>query len=209
MAEIGVTEQEKVWSGEFGDEYIGRNAAEESRLASYLRFWARVLSHASGVDSVFEFGANIGLNLKAIRQLLPNAKMDALEINEKACSILKGIIGNGHVYNQSFQSFVPDRQYDLTFSRGVLIHINPSSIKDCYERLYAASRKYVLVAEYYNPKPVSLPYRGQDGLLFKRDFAGEMMDMFPDLKLLEYGFVYHRDPVFPQDDITWFLLQKA
>ena len=36
-----------------------------------------------------------------------------------------------------------------------------------------------------------------------------MLDRFPDLRLLDYGFAYHRDPVFPQDDITWFLLEKA
>jgi hypothetical protein len=34
-----------------------------------------------------------------------------------------------------------------------------------------------------------------------------MLDRFPDLSLVEYGFVYHRDP-FPQDDLTWFLLEK-
>jgi len=32
--------------------------------------------------------------------------------------------------------------------------------------------------------------------------------MFVDLELVDYGFVYHRDPVFPQDDINWFLMKK-
>jgi spore coat polysaccharide biosynthesis protein SpsF len=27
--------------------------------------------------------------------------------------------------------------------------------------------------------------------------------------LVDYGFAYHRDPAFPQDDITWFLLEKT
>jgi len=44
--------------------------------------------------------------------------------------------------------------------------------------------------------------------LFKRDFAGEMLDRFKDLELLDYGFVYHRDNNFPQDDLNWFLLRK-
>jgi spore coat polysaccharide biosynthesis protein SpsF len=26
--------------------------------------------------------------------------------------------------------------------------------------------------------------------------------------LIDYGFVYHRDTAHPQDDITWFLLEK-
>jgi spore coat polysaccharide biosynthesis protein SpsF len=36
-----------------------------------------------------------------------------------------------------------------------------------------------------------------------------MLDAFPDLKLLDYGFVYRRDPAHPQDDVTWFLMEKA
>jgi hypothetical protein len=44
--------------------------------------------------------------------------------------------------------------------------------------------------------------------MFKRDFAGEMLDKFQDLRLLDYGFVYHRDTQFPQDDVNWFLLEK-
>jgi len=42
--------------------------------------------------------------------------------------------------------------------------------------------------------------------LFKRDFAGELMDNFP-VELVDYGFQYHRD-VFPADDVTWFLMRK-
>ena len=38
--------------------------------------------------------------------------------------------------------------------------------------------------------------------------AGEMMDRYPQLRLVDYGFLYRRDPNFPQDDITWFLLAK-
>jgi len=46
-------------------------------------------------------------------------------------------------------------------------------------------------------------------LSFKRDFAGEMLDRYRDLKLVDYGFAYHRDPAFSHDDITWFLLEKV
>lgn len=34
------------------------------------------------------------------------------------------------------------------------------------------------------------------------------MDRYPDLELVDYGFIYHRDNVFPGDDITWFLMEK-
>ena len=90
----------------------------------------------------------------------------------------------------------------------MLIHIHPDHLTTVYDQLYNSSRKYILMAEYYNPSPVSVNYRGHEDRLFKRDFAGEIMDRYSDLKLIDYGFAYHRDPVWPQDDITWFLMEK-
>lgn len=48
----------------------------------------------------------------------------------------------------------------------------------------------------------------QRGSKLKRDFAGEMLDWFSQLRLADYGFGYRRDPAFPQDDVTWLLLEK-
>jgi spore coat polysaccharide biosynthesis protein SpsF len=55
---------------------------------------------------------------------------------------------------------------------------------------------------------MTITYRGVDDRLFKRDFAGDLLDMYPSLSLIDYGFCYRRDPVFPQDDISWFLMAK-
>ena len=74
--------------------------------------------------------------------------------------------------------------------------------------MYAASRRYICLIEYYNPTPVEVPYRGEREKLFKRDFAGELLDTYPDLRLCAYGFQYHRDSNFPMDDVNWFLLEK-
>ena len=77
-----------------------------------------------------------------------------------------------------------------------------------YQNLVNLSRRYVLVCEYYNPAPVTVPYRGHQDRLFKRDFAGELMDGF-GLELVDYGFVYRRDNHAAMDDFTWFLLRKG
>jgi pseudaminic acid biosynthesis-associated methylase len=77
-----------------------------------------------------------------------------------------------------------------------------------YDVLKRATGRYLLVAEYYNPSPVAIPYRSHAARLFKREFAGELMDRHADLRLVDYGFAYRRDPKFPQDDITWFLMEK-
>lgn len=90
----------------------------------------------------------------------------------------------------------------------MLIHIAPQHLQAVYQKLYNASNRYILISEYYNPTPVSVEYRGHKDKLFKRDFAGEMLDCYSDLKLIDYGFVYRRDAHFAQDDTTWFLMQK-
>jgi spore coat polysaccharide biosynthesis protein SpsF len=200
------TEQESFWSGTFGDEYIGRNQGEAS-IASNTALFSKILKSTNSISSIIEFGANIGLNLEAIKRLLPEVEMSAIEINEKAVVQLKKN-ENIKVYHSSILDFQPDKERDLALIKGVLIHINPNELRNVYELLYKTSRKYICIAEYYNPSPVEVRYRGHEGKLFKRDFAGEIMEQFSDLKLIDYGFVYHRDLNFPQDDTTWFLLEK-
>jgi len=97
---------------------------------------------------------------------------------------------------------------DLVFTKGVLIHINPDMLSQVYQSLYRLTKRYICIVEYYNPTPVSVSYRSHEDRLFKRYFAGEMMDKYSDLRLVNYGFVYHRDSNFPLGDLTWFLLEK-
>ena len=99
-------------------------------------------------------------------------------------------------------------KFDFVFTKGVLIHINPDSLLRVYESLYRVSKKYICLIEYYNPTPVEVPYRKHRNKLFKRDFAGELLEKYHDLNLESYGFIYHRDKHLPQDDLTWFLLKK-
>jgi pseudaminic acid biosynthesis-associated methylase len=201
------TDQETFWAGEFGNQYSQRNRSD-GLLASNLDFFARALRSTRGIRSCIEFGANIGMNLKALKLLYPGIEAHAIEINREAALELGSVIPNENVYNISILEFSAPQQWDLTLVRGVLIHINPDELKQVYDKLVASSNRYLMVAEYYNPSPVSIPYRGHADRLFKRDFAGEIMDRHPEMHLRDYGFVYRRDPNFPQDDITWFLLEK-
>lgn len=201
------TEQETFWAGDFGSSYILRNKEKEI-VASNTSLFSEIINKTKGVKSVIEFGANIGLNLIAIKNILPNVAVSGVEINKEAFDDLVKICGSDNAYHQSILDFKLDSQRDFSLTKGVLIHINPDHLKDVYERLYTSSRRYICIVEYYNPTPVSIPYRGFNDRLFKRDFAGEMLDIYEDLSLVDYGFVYHKDNNYPQDDITWFLLEK-
>jgi len=202
------TDQEAFWAGSFGDEYSDRNTGERL-IAANSALFARILSRCQPVRSLIEFGSNIGLNLRALSTLLPGAQLDAIEINAKAAAQLRAWGGANQIFHQSILDFRSDTSWDVALIKGVLIHINPEHLPRVYESLHRAARRYIIVVEYYNPVPVEVPYRGHQGKLFKRDFAGEMLDAFPDLRVVDYGFVWRRDPAYPQDDCSWFLLEKT
>jgi spore coat polysaccharide biosynthesis protein SpsF len=207
-----LTEQENFWKGNFGDVYISRNK-DSAIISSNIALFSKVLKNiipdndGRGLNSIIEFGCNVGLNLIALHSILPTAEIYGVEINKQAFEQLKKI-DYICAYNQSFYDFQPEKLCDLALSKGVLIHQAPEMLERAYDVLYKSTLRYILIAEYYNPTPVEVEYHGNKSVLFKRDFAGEMLDKYPDLVLMDYGFTYHRDYLFPQDDLTWFLLKK-
>lgn len=199
------TPQEEFWAGEFGDSYISRNESE-NLLASNIALFADIFSSLDKVPlSVLELGANIGMNIKAIQKLSPGAQFTGIEINRQACEILSET--GCEVIESSIVDADISKTFDLVFTKGVMIHLMQDQLLPTYKKMYEWSNRFILIAEYYNPTPVTIPYRGNNDRLFKRDFAGEFMDLFPDIVLRDYGFAYHRG-TYPQDDINWFLLEK-
>jgi len=200
------SEQEAFWAGSFGTEYITRNQDNEL-LACNINLFKKIFNQTGPIKSLLEFGANVGMNVKAIQSLQPNLDISALEINEIAVAELKKLNLN-KIYHQSLLDYKPDYVRDFVLTKGVLIHLSPDCLNDAYEVLYESSGRYICIAEYYSLHPATISYRGYSNKLFKRDFAGEMLDRYPDLKLVDYSFCYHRDRKYGREDFTWFLLEK-
>lgn len=194
------TEQEAFWSGSFGDEYTARNASADPQ--GRMRILSEIISRTRDVSSVLEFGANIGLNIRALQKLLPKATFSAVEINSRACDELRKT--GAECFLGSVSDYIVKRQFDFVLFGGLLIHLPPEELPKVYAKAVQASSRYICVIEYYNPTPVMIPYRGYEHRLWKRDFAGEMIEGF-GLKLVDYGFLYHLDG---GNDQTWFLLEK-
>ena len=201
------TPQEEFWAGDFGKDYIGRNDSQEL-LASNLAFFSSALNRAENIKTCLELGANIGMNLKAIKLLFPKIQLKAIEINPEAANLLGEFIEKKNIFQGSIFDYPVTDKVDLVLIKTVLIHINPEMLNLVYDKMYQASSRFILVCEYYNTSPVVITYRGHTDRLFKRDFAGEMLDKYSDLSLIDYGFVYHRVPPFMSDDVTWFLMEK-
>lgn len=200
------TEQEIFWAGDFGDEYISRNRSS-GLLHSKVAMWSQMIRSANRVSSIKELGCNIGLNLKALNHLRPEYQLSGVEINQSAATEAQRL-GIASIKCGTITEPLSDPKADLTFTAGVLIHINPERLPIVYDNLVSLSSRYILVAEYYNPTPTEVNYRGHNERLFKRDFAGELIDSF-NLNLVDYGFWYRRDNIASEfGDMTWFLLEK-
>ena len=203
------TEQENFWIGAFGDQYIKRNegkASSEGRDYKYINQFSKIfLNNRITINSAIEIGANIGINLDSLKILFPKCKTFGIEINKKAHSILK----NKHSsFLGSIYEFNEDLEYELSFSRTVLIHQNEKYLENFYEKLFNLSSKYILIDEYFSPNPVMVKYREHDNKLFKRDFAKEFWNKFPELELVDYGFFWSQDSFTKSDDTNWFLFKK-
>lgn len=201
----------RAWSGEFGDRYTERNTASADAVRGRARVWAEVLSRLEGdaPGSAIEVGPNLGINLRAI-PAVSGMELWALEPNASARAkiVEDGVLPAERVF-EGFGHAIPmaDKAVDLAFTTGVLIHVDPSLLETTMREIHRVAAKYVFCAEYFSPKPEAVPYRGETDLLFKNDFGGLYLDMFPDLVLVDYGFFWKRTTVM--DDSTWWLFRKV
>ncbi|MFN3512290.1 MAG: pseudaminic acid biosynthesis-associated methylase [Phenylobacterium sp.] len=199
------------WSGEFGDRYTERNAASADAVRGRARVWGEVFRRMDGdmPKSALEIGSNVGLNLRGI-QALSSMELWSIEPNPAANKKLAadGVLPEERIF-EGFGHAIPlaDGAVDMAFTSGVLIHVDPSLLEQTLREIHRVAAKYVFCAEYFSPKAESIPYRGETDLLFKNDFGSLYMDMFPDLRLVDYGFFWRRTTVM--DDSTWWLFRKG
>lgn len=201
---------EAAWAGAFGADYTARNVVSDEVLRQRTAMWATIgrAFHGAPPRSILEVGCNLGLNLRVLPRLF-DAELSAIEPNDAARKILleHGVLPAERLY-AGFGDKIPvaDGAVELAFTTGVLIHVAPEKLNATLDEVHRVSSKYVLCAEYFSPRPETIRYRDQEGLLFKNDFGGCYLDRFPDLELVDYGFFWRRATGL--DDTTWWLFRK-
>jgi pseudaminic acid biosynthesis-associated methylase len=204
------TPQAEFWLGEFGDAYTDRNPASADQMRARLKLWSEILSHtiAAPPTSCLEVGANLGGNLRALRQLMA-ARCFAVEPNDKARGILvrDGVVDAADLRGGlSTKIDFPDRVADLAFTSGVLIHVHPDQLATSLSEIHRCSARWIGCIEYFSDKPEMIPYFGHYERLFKRDFGSLWLDSFPDLRPVACGFAWRR--ITGLDNLTWWLFEK-
>ena len=209
MAEASKNPQLELWRGEFGHAYAARNKADDAVVRSLTRMWSRMLDGARpSPRSMLEVGANIGLNLRALRRIT-DADLFAVEPNDKARGVLiaDGVLDTDHAKDGAADALPFETgSVDLAFTSGVLIHVHPDRLAQCCKEIYRVSKRHILCSEYYAKQPREITYRGLVDYLFLRDFGAFWLETCPDLRLLDYGFFWTGDGA--ADDLTWWLFEK-
>ncbi len=126
----------------------------------------------------------------------------ALEIARSASPKVTAMCG--YTFDLPFKS----GYFDLVFTVGVLIHIPLDSLHAAMRELARVSGRYLLAVEYFAEQETTIPYRGHNDLLWKRDFLFHFQQCLPGLSLLRKGYWGPEDG-FDRDHWWLFEQQKS
>jgi pseudaminic acid biosynthesis-associated methylase len=204
----------EAWSGPFGQEYTDRNilSLEEMESLYKHRFGvtrteinARFLSNVDRSVRILEVGSNVGNQLLCLQKMgfrdLYGIELQSYAV-ELSRSRTKGI---NIIGGSAFDIPYPDSYFELVFTSGVLIHLSPTDIAAAMSEIHRCTKKYIWGLEYYAEEYTQVQYRGNDGLLWKTDFAKLYLELFDDLELIKQEQFQYRD----EDSVdSVFLLRK-
>ena len=209
------TDQIEFWAGDFGNNYHERNAGNLLQTSGRMSLWAKIMAHINrwdesqpgAIDQILEVGAGLGQNLRILQRMYPDSafRMLAVEPNAKARAELEqnGISLVGH---SASLIEMPSNSVPLVFTSGVLIHISPERLGEALQEIHRVSSRWIVCIEYFSAQPTEIEYRGQKGLLWKRDYGSDYMNLFPNLQCRGYGFEWK--PTTGLDNLTWWAFEK-
>ena len=206
-----MAKQLELWRSNFGWQYASRNnnqiTPEDQRRL--VRDWGRILTHAVTPipESALEVGCSIGRNLLALRNLIP--RIHGIDPNTKVVQSAAEMLADSGVVVQEANAFdlpFDDQSFDLVFTSGTLIHIDPDDLSRATDEIMRVSNHYIVCIEYFSHTPEQIPYHGMEGYLFKRDFGRFYLERYPGLKVRDYGFLWQ--PLDSSDNSNWWLFEK-
>jgi 2-polyprenyl-3-methyl-5-hydroxy-6-metoxy-1,4-benzoquinol methylase len=112
---------------------------EDNEMRDKMRKFCRSLHP----ESVFEFGCNVGMNLK---EILPQNHY-GIDINTQAISKGKEMGLNIEVGDETTLDKIPSNSYDLVLTSSVLDHIPQSAFDDIFANLKRITKRYMVCFE--------------------------------------------------------------
>jgi pseudaminic acid biosynthesis-associated methylase len=211
---VEMTKQMEKWSGDFGKEYTDRNVFSLEELDTLYKSKYGVTRtelnqrFLEGMDRsirVLEVGSNVGNQLLCL-QSMGFVNLYGIELQSYAVELSKARTKRINIIEGSaFDIPYKDTYFDLVFTSGVLIHLNPSDIVRALREILRCTRESIWGFEYYADEHTEITYRGHKELLWKADYAKLYLQQFEGLKIVKEERLKYLD----SDNIdTMFLLKK-
>jgi pseudaminic acid biosynthesis-associated methylase len=193
----------ETWKGDFGDQYTLRNPVDwRSRVDGF-----RMILSGLTIGRVLEIGCNRGHNLVAFSEILgPRVELVGVEPNLSALHLARrstvqaGFL-SGTLYDLPFKG----GYFDLVFTCGVLIHVPDEKLPTALLEMDRVTSRYLLMIEYFSEQDEGLVYRGESGLLWKRDFPRHLSKVCKGLTLARQGYLRPEEGF---DRAHWWLMSR-
>ncbi len=184
--------QKEFWLSEFANSYMNRNSnidyvnnnyKEKTGLTEEEVF----IEFFSDLDKdlkILEVGCNVGVKISML-QKMGFTNLTGLELNKNAYEIAKKNYPDIEFINSDIEEYETDKKYDLVYTCGVLIHLNPAIISNVVKKIFSLSKIYIFGFESYSEKLQEVRYRENLHVQWKQDFLGVYMKNFPELEILK------------------------
>lgn len=208
------TKQLQKWEKVFGKEYSDRNSFSIAQLDNLYKkkygltrteLNTKFIGKLNRNIKILEVGSNIG-NQLLVLQKMGFKNLFGLEPMDYAVErSKKRSVGINIIRGSAFDIPFKGDYFELVFTSGVLIHINPKDIHKAIKEIYRSTKKYIWGFEYFSEKYQEVSYRGETNLLWKADFSKLYLQNFPDIKLIKVNYIKYLDN---NNTDEMFLLEK-
>ena len=192
--------QHNFWTGEFGKSYLKRNYSVDDENKLYLQRTGLTYENVfqtffHGIDrhsKILELGCNVGIKLSILKKI-GFTNLHGVEINKKAFQMAKTRHPDITFSLSSIEDFKgPDEEYDLVYTSGVLIHINPKNLDQVIKKIIKLTKKYVFGLEYFSENLMAINYRGVNNVLWKQNFP-KLFIQYPNITMLRQKKFFYKD----------------
>ena len=210
------TNQMKFWSGDFGKEYTDRNPSNtkemEELCKKFYGLTRKELNEPFLKDipkdaRILEVGCNTGSQLQTLQDM-GYTNLYGIELQWYAVETAKkGTKNINIIQGTSFDIPFKDQYFDMVFTSGVLIHINPTDLALAMKEIIRCSKKHIWGFEYFTNEITDINYRGNTGFLWKADYCKIYQENDPSLKVIKKELFPYVDQ--PELNDCMYLLQKS
>jgi pseudaminic acid biosynthesis-associated methylase len=194
--------QLKKWKEKFGKKYTQRSKFDwKIRTGPFKKMVSDL-----NIEDVLEVGCNRGYNLMSLNEVLgKEAKLLGVEPNKHAIRLARNSKPNfGAIEGNAYDLPFKNGYFDLCLTCTLLIHIPPDGLSAAMREIRRVCNSYILSIEYYSENEEEVIYRGNEDMLWKRDYLDLWKEEFPNLSLVRKGYWGPEDGF---DRCHWWLME--